>query len=210
VKYGSLVDRRLTRRGEERKRQLMAFAAQRFAANGYHPTSVAEIVEGLGVGKGVFYWYFDSKEALFLAILDDAQRDLRRRQGDAIREAGDPLERIEAGLRASMTWTAQHPEMLRLFQLAASEAGFAAQLHRGEQVAVDEAAAQIAEAMDAGLIAESDAVLIAQAMIGVMHRLVARRLLDDAGIDAGVAFCLHGVLGAADTSAPPRRVSAAG
>ena len=86
-----------------------------------------------------------------------------------------------------MQWTAQHPEMLRLFQLAASEAGFAAQLHRGEQVAVDEAAAQIAEAMDAGLIAESDAVLIAQAMIGVMHRLVARRLLDDAGIDAAVA-----------------------
>ena len=72
------MDRRLTRRGEERKRQLMAFAAERFADNGYHPTSVAEIVEGLGVGKGVFYWYFDSKEALFLAILDDAQRDLRR------------------------------------------------------------------------------------------------------------------------------------
>ena len=75
----------------------MAFAAQRFADNGYHPTSVAEIVEGLGVGKGVFYWYFDSKEALFLAILDDAQRDLRRRQGDAIREAGDPLERHRGG-----------------------------------------------------------------------------------------------------------------
>jgi hypothetical protein len=34
----------------------MSFAATRFALNGYHPTSVQEIVGGLGVGKGVFYW----------------------------------------------------------------------------------------------------------------------------------------------------------
>lgn len=34
----------------------MAFATQRFAQNGFHPTSVAEITEGMGVGKGVFYW----------------------------------------------------------------------------------------------------------------------------------------------------------
>ncbi len=53
----------------------MAFAASRFAEQGYHPTSVSEIVSGLGVGKGVFYWYFDSKEQLFLEILRDAQTD---------------------------------------------------------------------------------------------------------------------------------------
>src|SRR3546814_263494 len=35
----------------------MAFATSRFAEQGYHPTSVSEIVAGLGVGKGVFYWY---------------------------------------------------------------------------------------------------------------------------------------------------------
>ncbi len=62
----------------------MAFAAKRFAEQGYHPTSVSEIVTGLGVGKGVFYWYFDSKEQLFLEILREAQTDLRRRQQQAI------------------------------------------------------------------------------------------------------------------------------
>ena len=54
----------------------MDHAAHRFAANGYHPTSVAEIVDGMGVGKGVFYWYFSSKEELFGEILRDAQHDL--------------------------------------------------------------------------------------------------------------------------------------
>ena len=52
----------------------MEFAAARFAEQGYHPTSVAEIVQGLGVGKGVFYWYFSSKEELFLEILKEAQQ----------------------------------------------------------------------------------------------------------------------------------------
>ena len=78
------VNRRLTQRGKDRKRQLMDYAAQRFAENGYHPTSVAEIVQGMGVGKGVFYWYFSSKEELFLEILRESQTDLRRRQQQAI------------------------------------------------------------------------------------------------------------------------------
>src|SRR4051794_41379869 len=74
------MTRRLTTRGRERRAQLMDFAARRFAENGYHPTSVAEIVQGMGVGKGVFYWYFDSKEELLTEILREAQLDLRRRQ----------------------------------------------------------------------------------------------------------------------------------
>ena len=39
------MQRRLTPRGLERKHQLMAYATQRFAEQGYHPTSVAEIVD---------------------------------------------------------------------------------------------------------------------------------------------------------------------
>ena len=70
--------RRLTTRGRERRTQLMDYAARRFAENGYHPTSVAEIVQGMGVGKGVFYWYFSSKEELLSEILRDAHLQLRR------------------------------------------------------------------------------------------------------------------------------------
>ncbi|HEV7887024.1 MAG TPA: helix-turn-helix domain-containing protein, partial [Acidimicrobiales bacterium] len=74
------MNRRLTSRGKERRRQLMDHATQLFADNGYHPTSVAEIVQGLGVGKGVFYWYFSSKEELLGEILRDAHLQLRRCQ----------------------------------------------------------------------------------------------------------------------------------
>ena len=37
-----MAERQLTRRGTERRRQLMEYAAERFANGGFHPTSVAE------------------------------------------------------------------------------------------------------------------------------------------------------------------------
>ena len=79
----------------------MDFATTRFAENGFHPTSVAEITEGLGVGKGVFYWYFDSKDELLRAILADAQLDLRRRQRAVLATSSTPSEGEPAPLTAA-------------------------------------------------------------------------------------------------------------
>src|SRR5436189_5261010 len=114
------MSRRLTTRGKQRRRQLLEFATTRFAENGYHPTSVAEIVQGLGVGKGVFYWYFDSKEELFLEILKDAQQEMRRAQRVAYGDEPDPVRRIELGIRASLSWLAENRHMFNLFQFAAT------------------------------------------------------------------------------------------
>lgn len=198
------MDRRLTQRGEERRRQLMDFASQRFAENGYHPTSVAEIVEGLGVGKGVFYWYFDTKDDLLLAILADGQRELRRRQRDAVADADRPVERIRNGIRASIEWSLERPVLFRLFAFAATDERFAPQLRRGEQIAIGDAAAEIRTAMDAGDIPEGDETLLAHAMIGVHTRIV--HLVHTGQLSPSedlilrtVEFCIHGVTGAPAT-----------
>ena len=140
------MNRRLTQRGRERRQQLMDFAAQRFADQGYHPTSVAEIVQGLGVGKGVFYWYFSSKEELFLEILREAQHDLRRTQQQAIEDEDDPVRRIALGIRASMRWSSEHPQLHQLFAFAVTEERFAPALRKGEQTAVADAARHVTEA----------------------------------------------------------------
>ena len=176
----------------------MDYAATRFAENGYHPTSVAEIVEGLGVGKGVFYWYFDSKDDLLNAILAEGQRGLRLRQRDAI--AGDltPLERVRRGVRASIEWSLEQPVLFRLFQFAATDERFAGRLQKGERKAVVDAARHIQDAMDAGEIPPGDATLLAHAMLGVHTRLV---LLVHTGqvaaseelIATAVDFCVGGI-----------------
>ncbi len=194
------MDRRLTARGQQRKDQLLAYGTARFAENGYHPTSVAEIVQGIGVGKGVFYWYFASKEEYFLEILRDAQRDLRRSQQAAIANAATPIERIERGIRASIRWYGEHPELDTLVRFAASEERFALALRKGEDVAVADVARHIKDAIAEGQVPDADPVLLAHAMVGVTGQLVSR-FPREAGqeahpvADTAVSFSLHGLLG---------------
>jgi len=178
----------------------MDFAVQRFAANGYHPTSVAEIVDGMGVGKGVFYWYFSSKEELFGEILREAQHDLRRRQQAAIAGEVDPLGRITLGIRASMAWMSEHRDLLSLFEFAASEERFRPMLRRGQDVAVADVARQVTDAIVAGQIVDADPLVVTHAVLGVTNQLARIFVLHrgdapDEVADAAVAFCLGGLTG---------------
>jgi AcrR family transcriptional regulator len=194
------VDRRLTQRGKDRRQQLMDYAAHRFAVQGYHPTSVAEIVQGLGVGKGVFYWYFSSKEQLMLEILREAQHDLRRRQHHAIADEPDPVRRIELGIRASMAWWAEHRSLFTLIQFAATEERFADAVRRGQDVAVADAARHVKDAIVEGRIRDGDPTILSHAMLGATSQL-ARTFIHERGefgddvADAAVSFCLEGLLG---------------
>ncbi len=178
----------------------MAYAVERFAGQGYHTTSVAEIVEGVGVGKGVFYWYFESKEALLRQILRDAQTDLRRRQQAAIADETDPLRRIELGIRASMAWSAEHRDLIKLVQFAETEERFAEALHRGEEIAVADAVRHLKDAIVEGQIPDQDPEVLAHAVLGVTGKL-ARTYVHERSeattevADAAVAFCLGGLTG---------------
>ena len=178
----------------------MSFATERFAEQGYHPTSVSEIVAGLGVGKGVFYWYFESKERLFLEILKEAQTDLRRRQQQAIADEADPVRRIELGIRASMAWSEAHRDHNKLIQFAATEAAFGGALRRGQDIAVADVVKHVKEAIAEGRVRDTDPDVLAHAMVGVAAHLT-RVFIYERGepaeetADAAVSFCLHGLLG---------------
>lgn len=194
------TERKLTPRGRERRQQLLDFAAKRFAENGYHPTSVADIVNGLGVGKGVFYWYFDSKEQLFLEILRASQQDLRRTQRDAIAAEADPLKRLELGVRAAFTWWSRHPEIVNLVQFAATEAAFAKAVRRGADVSVDDAVVHLKEAIAEGRVRDADPEVLAHAILGITGHLarefVHRRGQDpDEIADLAVTMMLDGLRG---------------
>jgi AcrR family transcriptional regulator len=198
-------NRKLTQRGRDRRHQLMEYAARRFAEGGYHPTSVADIVDGLQVGKGVFYWYFSSKEELLLEILAEGQLDLRRAQQDAIAPMSSPLERIEAGIRRSIEWLAANRTHVQLIQFAATEERFEPHLRRGGEVAVSDLAKHVKEGMADGSIVDGDPIVISHAILGVTNHLV-RMFVFGKGedtrtvADAAVDFCLGGLRGALRTT----------
>jgi AcrR family transcriptional regulator len=154
----------------------------------------------MAVGKGVFYWYFDSKEALLGEILRDAQLDLRRRQQQLIEAESDPdpLRRIELGIRATMHWIDDNRHLSTLFQFAATEERFAPVIRRGREVTIDDVARHIKEGMVEGRIRDTDPSVLAHAILGVTNHLARVLLIElqdppDAVADAAVAFCLVGL-----------------
>ena len=54
-----------------RREQIIAAGLACFARSGYHATTMADVAARAGVSKGTPYLYFDSKEALFLALHEE-------------------------------------------------------------------------------------------------------------------------------------------
>jgi AcrR family transcriptional regulator len=193
------VARRLTARGQRRRQELLDSAARLFAARGYHRSSVADVVEGLGVAKGVFYWYFASKEELLCQILADAQRDLRRTQRQALADEPDPVRRIEAGIRSAVGWLDDNRHLFVLLEFARTEERFAPLIRQGEEQAVADALPHVRAGIDAGLIRRQDPLVVAHAILGVTDHL-ARVLVLEQGrpaaevAEGAVELCLSGIL----------------
>jgi AcrR family transcriptional regulator len=66
----------LKNKSEETHKKILTVAEKLFAQSGYDATGVADICEKAGVSKGAFYHHFESKQAVFLALLDDWMSEL--------------------------------------------------------------------------------------------------------------------------------------
>ena len=60
---------RVVKAHEVRRRELLETAQALFYEKGYENTSVADIIDTVGIAKGTFYHYFKSKEALLDEIV---------------------------------------------------------------------------------------------------------------------------------------------
>lgn len=81
---------------DKKRRAIVDAAADVFARNGYHASSVQDIATHANIGKGTVYEYFTSKEELFLAVYDAWMSDYEETISNRVREAQDTLGRIDA------------------------------------------------------------------------------------------------------------------
>lgn len=61
---------RVVKKPEERKAEMVAAASKLFAQQGFVRTSVAEIVSAVDVAKGLFYYYFTTKDDMVKAVVE--------------------------------------------------------------------------------------------------------------------------------------------
>jgi AcrR family transcriptional regulator len=53
-----------------RREAILSAASRLFGRNGYHATSVADVIEAAGISRGTFYLYFDNKDSIFLELME--------------------------------------------------------------------------------------------------------------------------------------------
>jgi AcrR family transcriptional regulator len=168
VPAGGHGGRRLTAQGQERKQQLLDCAAELFAAKGYADTRVADIVEAAGVAKGLFYWYFDNKEALFKELVESIRLRLRQHQAEAMDPDADPLTRLRQGTEASVRFMARHATFFALLEVENLDRQFADVLRTGGDVHAADVGELVRAGIDAGLVRDEDPVLLTFGVIGTV------------------------------------------
>lgn len=77
-------------------------ALELFAHQGYHSTSISNIAKEAGISKGLMYNYFANKEALLIAIIEDAVAIGDHLIHDALQFPGSGFEKIEFLTRRTM------------------------------------------------------------------------------------------------------------
>lgn len=98
----------------ERRNQLLVVALDKFAASGFHGTSMEEIADGAGVTKPVLYQHFPSKRKLYLELLDLVGTDLLDLLTRSAEAEKQPFQRVLAGFRAYFRFVGENTSAFQL------------------------------------------------------------------------------------------------
>jgi len=150
------------------EQQLLDAAGELFAARGYSATRIADICQAAGVAKGLFYWYYPTKGALFAELVRTMRLRLRRAQGTAMDPTADAVTRIADGAEASVRFMADHAAYFALLDVERSEPEIAHVLAEGAGVYLDDVRRLVEEGQRAGAIADASSGLVAVGVLGAV------------------------------------------
>ena len=142
---------------EDKRRRIIEAAISEFSEKGFVVANINVIAKNAGISIGSMYNYFDSKESLFLTIVDYGYAVLEGVISSIDLEKGNIYDKIELLVRAAQQFSKTHPELIQIY-LDSASAGLghlSEKLSRQvESITADFYRALIAEAKTDGLVAD--------------------------------------------------------
>jgi AcrR family transcriptional regulator len=99
-------------------RKILDAARAEFGERGFGDSSIVGITQRAGVALGTFYTYFDSKEALFQALVRDMSAQVRDQVAPALKESADAIGAEGRALEAFLRFASEHRDVYRLIDEA--------------------------------------------------------------------------------------------
>ncbi len=85
---------RITKTPEERKAEMVAIASSLFASQGFVRTSVSEITDKAKVAKGLFYYYFATKDDMVRSVVEGYCAYMEADMNKIVSEEGTGREKL--------------------------------------------------------------------------------------------------------------------
>ncbi len=162
-------------RGPERRAQLLAVARRVFGRSGFHGVSMDEVAKEAGVTKPILYDHFNSKEDLYIALLDADASSLEERVRSALQARTGNRERIERSFQAYFDFVDEHAGGFRLFmqETMGGEEMFRSKVQEVRDRIVREVGDLIVRE-SAGKIERRDADIVSLALVGMVETVAQR------------------------------------
>jgi AcrR family transcriptional regulator len=120
---------------ERTRNEILETATHEFAAHGYAGARVDDMAARMRTTKRMIYYYFGSKEQLFIAVLERAYTAIRRAEREVDVDGFDPASAIRRLAELTFDHHESHPEFIRLVSIE--------NIHRAEHMAKSPAIAEL-------------------------------------------------------------------
>lgn len=169
---------------DERRKQILDAALQVFAEKGFKGATNKVIAERAGnISPGLIYWYFDNKEDMFFAVLEERL---------AARSLPVPIEQLKAFPPEHVLPMIAHfalsrldnQETINLFKIFAGEAIYSERIraiaNKNVNRLLEPLSSYLEAQMDQGRLRRDDSILCAQTfVVSIFAAIMRRQFLGD-------------------------------
>ncbi len=174
---------------EQTRQQIIDTAARLFASRGFDGTSMSDLAAAAGLTKGAFYHHFESKDALFFAVVQSVQDKWVNAVGTEVMQTSHALDQIMILLTNHARLLRQEPTLCLVMhgltaEMEETNPGFLTALHEVYQGMIG----FIQELLQRGQAQQQvrtdvDAQLMAVNLVGLLRGVSCFSVLGDMGLD---------------------------
>jgi AcrR family transcriptional regulator len=174
----------------QRRVEIMTAAKKVFACKGFHSTTIADIAKEAGLAYGSVYWYFDSKDTLFHALMSAEGDGLRSHIAEALAASGQRPEKnwepLRVTVRAVLEFFEADKAVTKLLLRDAYALGAEFEKHLGSiyERFVDDIEKHMIAAQQRGTVISAPPRMLAFSLAALIGQLAHRRLSTDDGVTA--------------------------
>jgi len=154
--------------------KILEAAIRVFAQKGYHDTRVDDIVAESNTSKGSVYFYFPSKQDIFLGLIDTFSNLLESKLNEALQKESHGIYQIDSALQSTLSLFTQYRTLAKIVLIQAVGLGIAFEERRrniNDRITLI-VKTRLDRAVNEGSISPIQTDLAARAWVGALNEIV--------------------------------------